>query len=162
MAVSSSARAPLERLEVDLPVLVVLDEHQLAPGAPLQLQERDGVGAVLGPSDQHPVVRLEGQRVHRHVPRPAGRVEQRDLLGRRADQLGEGRVRALQGVGRLGGRLVAARARFELEVADHGVEHGLGEQRSAGVVEVEHLVTPGREGARPLDVDGSPAGGYGI
>ena len=35
---------PLERVEVDLAVGVVVDQHELAAGALLQLQEGDGVG----------------------------------------------------------------------------------------------------------------------
>ena len=38
-------------------------------------------------------------------------------------------------------------------MADHRVEHRLGEQRGAGVVEVEHLVAAGGEGPGPVDVD---------
>ena len=76
---------PLEGLEVDLAVLVVLDEHELAARAALELEQRDGVGAVLGPADQHAVLRFDRQRVHGHVPGPAGRVDEGDLAGRGAD-----------------------------------------------------------------------------
>ena len=69
---------------------------------------------------------------------------------------------ALQRRGGLGGGLVAAGARLALEVADHRVEHRLGEQRGAGVVEVQHLLAPGREGPRPVDVDGHPPRRLGI
>ena len=82
MAVSSAPRARSERVQVDLAVLVVVDEHELAAGAPLELQQCDGVGAVLGTADQHAVLRLDGQRVHRHVPGPGGGVHQRDLTRR--------------------------------------------------------------------------------
>ena len=69
----------LQRRQVDLAVVVVVHEHELAAGAPSELEERDGVGAVLGPTDQHAVLRLDRQRVHRHVPSPGGGVHQRDL-----------------------------------------------------------------------------------
>ena len=76
--------------------------------------------------------------------------------GAGADQLGQRVVGALQRRRRLGRRLVAAGAGLALEVPDHGVEHRLGEQRCAGVVEVQHLLAPGREGPRPVDVDAHP------
>ena len=61
--------------------------------------------------------------------------------GAGADQLGQRGVRCARSAGgRLGGGLVAAGARLELEVPDHRVEHRLGEQRRAGVVEVQHLL----------------------
>ena len=69
------------------------------------------------------------------------RVEEsieRDLRRLGADELGEGGVGALDLRRGLLGRLVAAGRRLELEVADDGVEHRLGEQRRAGVVEVQH------------------------
>ena len=139
------------------PCVVVLDQHELAAGAALELEQGDGVGAVLGPADQHAVLRLERAASTPPCPTPGWRSRCRAISsGCGADELGQRGVGALdQRRGRLGGGLVAARVRLELEVADHGVEHRLGEQRGPGVVEVEHRLAAGREGPGSVHVDGA-------
>jgi hypothetical protein len=81
-----------------------------------------------------------------------------DLLATRADELRRGVVEALDRVLVAGMRLVAADSTFQLEVADHGVEHRLRRQRRAGVVEVQDVVDAGRLGAGALDVDRHASG----
>ena len=66
---------------------------------------------------------------------------------------GDGVVGVLAAVRALGRRLVAADRRLAAQVLDHGVEHGLGRERGAGVVEVGDVLDAGRVGARAGDVD---------
>ena len=74
--------------------------------------------------------------------------------GRGADELGRSPRRCGPARGRRLGRLVAPDLGLELEVADDGVEDGLGEERGAGVVEVQHPLAAGREGPGLVHVEG--------
>ena len=143
------------RDEVDLAVFVVVHEYELAPGALLELQERDGVGRVLRPHGDDPVACHEGQGEHRRLPPPGGGVGEGDLAGRRTQQASDRRVHRF-GAGRLpAGCLVATDLRFEAQVIDDGVEHRLRVERRAGVVEMEDVLAARGEGPSPVDIERS-------
>ncbi len=143
----------LERREVDLPVAVVVDHHDLASGALGQLEEEERVGAVLGPGAEHALAGLEREGQGDGVPRARGGVDEGDVVGAAAEELGDRAVDALEAVvGGVGG-LVAADAGLELEVAHHGVEDGLGEQRGPRVVEVQDVLAARCEPSRQVHVE---------
>ena len=150
----AAAQLPLEGVEGDLAVLVVLHQHDLDTEPVAQVQQRDGVAGVLLARDQHPVAGLERVAVDREVPRPGGAVGQRDLTGLGPQQGRHRGVHRLDLVGDRPLRLVAADLGLALQVAHHGVEHLAGGQRAAGVVEVHHRVGARGVGAEPVEVEG--------
>jgi len=113
----------------------------------------DVVADVLGDRGQDPVAALEREGVEGHVPGARGARREGDLLRTRAEQLGRGAVEALDRRLVLLVRLVAAHARLELEVSNDSVQHQLRRQRGSGVVEMRHVLAPGRLAAGARDVD---------
>ena len=100
-----------------------------------------------------PGLEARGERVEDHVPR-AGRVlDERDLVGLRADERGD---RVVDGGRTFCDRItggVAPDACFELEVLDDGVDDDARGECCARVVEVDDVETARRVSAGALDVD---------
>ena len=148
-----------ERADVDLAVLVVGHDDDRGAGAVGDLAQRDVVARVLRVRGEDAVAGLELERVEGHVPRARGVLDDRDLVALAADQPRDRVVAVLDAVLALGLRLVAADRRLAAQVLDHRLEHRLGRERGAGVVEVGDLLDAGRVGAGAGDVDAivSPA-----
>ena len=124
----------IESGEVEAIVVADGDEANLDAVRLAQLEPGHEVGVVLHLGHQHDVAAAQV----RCAPGPRDEVQrlgrvlrEDDLVGAawRVDEVGDGRARALVGLGRLVGRLVDAAVHVgvaQLVVAAHGVDHGAG------------------------------------
>jgi len=145
---------PGERLDRELPVLVVGDHLDAGPGPARHLPGRDHVAGVLGARDQDAVAWGEAHRVEGHVPGPGRVLDHGQLPRLAADQRCQRLVGALDlGVLSLLG-LVAADGGLQLEVAEDRVQHRSWGQPRTRVVEVQDTPTAGGLGAGALQIDG--------
>jgi hypothetical protein len=141
-----------ELLEIDVPLLVVADDHDLHTARACDMKVGHVVAAVLRSSGDDSIPGLEWDRVEDRVPGARGVLEQRDLLGPAVD---EPRARPIDSFHPLAlglGRLVSADPGLELEVVDDRVDHGPRHQRGAGIVEVEPIPTSRRVVAGGLEI----------
>jgi len=143
-----------DALRVDAALGEIVGAHGLDAGAPRQRQVHQLVRRIVGARGDDTVAGTEVERGERLGERDGGVLDQRDVSGRRADQLRH------QGVGlphqglRFVGRLVAADRRLPREVIGERVEHGAGHEPGAGVVQMNALPAPGRVAAPAVELDG--------
>ena len=134
----------LEGGEVELAGCVAVDHVDLDADARLQLEKCEIVGQVLGARRDDAIARTERNRVEGHVPAARGVFDDRDLVGTRTDQRGDGVVGVRDAIGRFGSRFVAADGGLACEMARDRIEDGARRQGSARVVEMDDVGHTGR------------------
>ncbi|GEL99014.1 hypothetical protein CTE05_25610 [Cellulomonas terrae] len=144
---------PLQLVQVDLAVVVVLDDLEGRTRPLARLEEGDRVADVLGARREDALARLERDRRERHVPGGRGALHQRDLVRLRTDQPSDRAVHVGHSRLGLGLRLVRPDLRLAPQVRDDRVRHDARPQGAAGVVQVGDMLDAGRVTAGAFEID---------